>query len=101
MNDYIEMRELKHVYGETQDSFFAKIDSFGGWPVGYKYVSFFHGNWDNRYCSFTNTFRCNDWWTTVYTSDDYYFWKLTEEKKLDIFRKNKSIIINQLQNLKG
>ena len=66
--------------GAARDSdaeFFKLIDATGGWPLGYKYVGFEHT--DERAAGFTNSSQNTGWWTVLYTSDDYYLWKLSPE----------------------
>lgn len=69
---------LVHEFAGVKDgSFFALIDTTGGWPVGFKYVGFEHT--DSRAAGFTNSPRGNGWWTVVASADDYYLWKLSPE----------------------
>lgn len=76
-------QRLHHVWCEDDEKFFARIDQFGGWPVGMKYVSFAHS--DERECEFGNHYLRTGWWTTIATADDYYRWKLSPEamKKIE------------------
>lgn len=62
---------------DSDDEFFKLIDATGGWPLGYKYVGFEHT--DERAAGFTNQSHNTGWWTVLYTSDDYYLWKLSPE----------------------
>lgn len=68
---------LVHIWCEPDAKFFARIDEFGGWPVGMNYVSFAHSS--ERECEFGNQYLRTGWWTTVATADDYYRWKLSPE----------------------
>jgi hypothetical protein len=82
MSDELDRKELVHPWGAPEEKFMALIDATGGWPHGYRYVSFFHdGPCGNRWCKFTNTELRTGWWTTVASSDDYYWWKLSPERK--------------------
>ena len=75
----MELKDLTHKWMESDDSFFKKIDECGGWPVNLKYVSFCHS--DKRECIFGMESLRNEWWTTIYSADDYYMWKLSPEAK--------------------
>lgn len=68
----------------TKDQFFAAIDEAGGWPLGYEYVGFEHT--EERKAGFSNSPIYHGWWTTLYSSDDYYFWKLSDEAKHKIIK---------------
>ena len=91
-------KELIHTHpGMKIDDFMLAIDDTGGWPVGYKYVSFYHAaEYSGRYCRFTNNYLRTGWWTTVCSSDDYYFWKLSTEKKDEIMKEARRQLIRQL-----
>ena len=75
---------LHHVWTESDDSFFQRVDDFGGWPLGKKYVSFHHS--DERHCEFGDHYLRTGWWTTVATADDYYWWKISAEKKKKLYK---------------
>jgi hypothetical protein len=80
MSDEIERCELTHKYpGYPLGSFLLDIDNTGGWPIGFKYVSFHHSN--KRSCMFGNVPLRTEWWTTICSADDYYWWKISEAKK--------------------
>lgn len=70
---------LAHQWAWSGESgtFFAAIDSSGGWPLGYKFVGFEHT--DERAAGFTNSPHNDGWWTVVAGADDYYLWKLSPE----------------------
>lgn len=73
------MREgLAHTRpGMKDNDFFLAIDATGGWPPGYQFVGFEHT--DERAAGFSNDHRNTGWWTTLYSADDYYLWKLSPE----------------------
>lgn len=74
--------ELRHrCPGVSRDEFLSEVDATGGWPVGCLYVRFFHD--DQRQCLFTDDpiNRCPEYWTTVCSADDYYWWKLSDKRK--------------------
>lgn len=75
---------LHHVWCEPLAKFLARIDEFGGWPVGKKYVSFAHN--DERECEFGNDYLRTGWWTTICDSDEYYRWKLSPQAIIAIKR---------------
>ena len=95
----LERKELIHLHpGMKDEDFMAAIDTTGGWPVGYKFVQFFHGDYyTGRTCAFTNNGANTGWWTTVCTSDDYYWWKLSDKKKADVMKEARRQLIRQLQ----
>ncbi|MBB3010685.1 hypothetical protein [Cupriavidus alkaliphilus] len=66
---------LRHRWGADEQEFFALVDATGGWPVGYPYVGFAHS--DSRAAGFTMQPIHHGWWTTLYSADDYYLWKLS------------------------
>lgn len=78
---------LYHLLMDKDDEFFARVDEYGGWPLGMKYVSFFHsGPAGPRKCEFGNDYLRTGWWTTVYSADDYYWWKVSNSRK-ELFKK--------------
>lgn len=95
----LNRKELIHTHpGMKSVDFMAAIDTTGGWPVGYKYVSFYHAaEYSGRYCKFTNDGRNSGWWTVVCTADDYHWYKLSEAKKADIFKESRRQLIQQLR----
>lgn len=91
-------RELIHRWNSTTEEFLAEIEKTGGWPQGYTHVSFFHDGPDgDRYCKFTTHVLRTGWWTTVATSDDYYYWKLSDAKREEILKQAKMHLIKQLR----
>lgn len=71
---------LTHDWCMSLADFFKRIDECGGWPVGMRYVSFYHQVESNgRPCEFSNDERRDGWWTTVAEADQYYRWKLSPE----------------------
>ena len=86
--------KLHHVWCEPIETFFQRIDECGGWPVGNKYVSFYHST--DRECTFGNINLRTGWWTTIATADEYYFWKLSDEYRAKIREEQKQVLIRQL-----
>jgi hypothetical protein len=86
MNDsqqkYIE--NLYQEWCEPLTKFFERLDSLGGWPIGFKYATFIHDNTNRRIVYFGNQYLRNGWNTTFCSCDDYYWWKLSDVKKLEI-----------------
>lgn len=82
MTDRKMIDGLAYEFAEKKTNLFSSIDSIGGWPVGYKYVGFVHS--EKRDVGFTNSSRNDGWWTVVATSDDYYFWKISDGGKQKI-----------------
>ena len=95
----IKRAELVHKYpGMKDEEFFAEIDRTGGWPVGYRFVQFFHSSeYSGRVCIFTNNGINTGWWTTVASADDYYWWKLSSAKKAEVVEEARRQLIRQLQ----
>ena len=97
----LERKALVHTHpGMKLDDFMTAIDNTGGWPVAYKFVQFFHGDWyTGRTCVFTNSGANTEWWTTVCTADDYYWWKISEVKKAEVKKEIRRQLISQLQTM--
>jgi hypothetical protein len=91
-------RELIHTsFMLTDEALFALIDASGGWPVGFKYVSFYHdGPTGDRYCKFTNVSLHTGWWTTICSADDYYYWKLSAGKKAAIAKEIRANVAREI-----
>ena len=66
--------------GEKIEVIFQQIDGEGGWPADKKYLCVAHDIGD-RALEFTNEYRWNEWWSTLATADDYYWWKISQEFK--------------------
>jgi hypothetical protein len=94
----LNRKELIHTHpGMKKDDFLEAIDVTGGWPVGYKYVSFYHAaEYSGRYCKFTNDGTNSGWWTVVCNEDDYHWWKLSGSKKEEVFNEARRQLIRQL-----
>jgi hypothetical protein len=81
-----QVKTLTHDWCMKDEDFLKRIDECGGWPVGFRFVSFYHQVESNgRPCEFSNDYRRDGWWTTIATADDYYRWKLSPEamKKIE------------------
>lgn len=66
--------------GESMAAFFTKIDSLGGWPVGFPFVGRGHVLESQWPCTFSLKCRHDEWHTTMYSADDYYEWKLSSAR---------------------
>jgi len=97
-NEIITRKELIHEHpGMKINDFMHAIDKTGGWPVGYTFVSFYHSaEYSGRYCIFTNNYLRTEWYTTICSSDDYYYWKLSKTKKNEILKEARKELISQL-----
>lgn len=95
----LSRKELVHTHpGMKDEDFMRAVDATGGWPLGYKFVQFYHSaEWSGRECRFTNNGTNTGWWTTVCTADDYYWWKLSAEKKAEVTKEARRQLINQLR----
>ena len=94
----LDRPQLVHQRAGKPEDFMAEIEKTGGWPTGYTHVSFFHdGPCGNRYCKFTTYPLHTGWWTTVATADDYYWWKLSPERKAKELQKARRQLIDQLR----
>jgi hypothetical protein len=66
---------------EPAAAFFNRIDKLGGWPLEAKYCIVQHGCDKQRSCYFSTRKVHDDWNSTIYSSDDYYWWKLSDHYK--------------------
>lgn len=74
--------KLFHCFWDTKEAFFARIDECGGWPHNAKSVVLKHVCESNRPCYFSLKEDVRDEWnTSIFTSDDYYWWKISEKQK--------------------
>lgn len=81
----LKRENLIHNYGMPMEIFLKRIEETGGWPENFLYVSFFHAvEDDKRFCIFTNQFMNTGWYTTILNRDEYYWWKISKEKKTKI-----------------
>ena len=93
----LDRPELIHKWCGKEEDFMKAIDTTGGWPLGFKYVSFFHDVAENRWCKFTDQRLQTGWWTTVASADDYYWWKLSPERKAKELQEARRQLISQLR----
>lgn len=78
--------ELKDLFWhglDTEDKFFGRIDVCGGWPLGAKFVIVQHTVENNRPCWFSDEPVRNEMNTVRNSADDYYWWKLSDERKAE------------------
>ena len=99
MSNQLERKELIHTSPSMKDEdFFSAIDATGGWPVNYKYVGFYHAyDYSGRYGIFRNNPHNDGWWTRIACADDYYWWKLSPEKKAEVLKNARQQLIAQLR----
>jgi len=91
------MKELYHIFHDTKETFFKRIDEFGGWPHNAKSVVLKHCCEEKRPCYFCTLKSVrNEWNTSIYTDDDYYWWKISSEKKLEIEKELRNKIRNSI-----
>jgi hypothetical protein len=73
---------------ESEDCFFKRVEELGGWPMDQAFVSIFHSINSKRPCEFGNQDLRTGWWTTIYSRDDYLWWKLSEPFKSELKAKH-------------
>ncbi len=79
------MKKLYYCPGDTTEEFFKRIDECGGWPHNAKSLVYRHTGELERSCYFsTLEFVGDEWNTTIYSSDEYYWLKISEDKKTKI-----------------
>ena len=87
---------LFHDISFNREDVFQMIDDLGGWPLRAK--SFVLRHQDNRACYFSEITSVRDGWnTSLYTSDDYYRWKLSPAALNEIKNEGKREVINSIQ----
>lgn len=84
----------------SREDFLRRIDSAGGWPAGYDVVCYgeYLGN-GVRKCFFENTSSKINWRAVICTSDEYYWWKLSDSKKAEVVREAKTQLIQKINGL--
>lgn len=90
-------KRLHHIWCEPIADFFQRIDEFGGWPLGMKFVSFHHS--DERHCEFGGDYLRTGWWTTVASADDYYWWKISDGRKAEISKELRQAFVSQMRRV--
>ena len=97
--EHLDRPNLVHLYpGMSDDEFFKAVDDTGGWAHGFKFVSFYHAvEYKDRVCMFTNESLRTGWWTTVASADDYFWWKLSPERKAKELATARKQLIAQLR----
>lgn len=90
---------LYHNWCEPDEAFFKRIDEFGGWPLGMQYVSFYHMAGGPRPCEFGNTELRNEWWTTICSADDYYYWKISDQFKKNLEEENRKKFAREVSSI--
>ena len=94
------MKEIFHNFQDTKEQFFARIDESGGWPWNAKSVVLKHtGVSGDRPCYFSQALNIrNEWNTSIYTSDDYYLWKLSPTAISKIKGEERTKIIREISS---
>ena len=80
---------MKNLYwnaGEPLETFFTRLDSLGGWPLGRQYCIVQHCCESQRPCYFSNRRLHDEWNSTLCSSDEYYWWKISDTFQLYIKR---------------
>lgn len=76
------MKKLYYCVGDSTEVFFKRIEECGGWPHNAKSVVYRHTVELERPCYFSILKNVRDEWnTSVYNSDEYYWWKISEDAK--------------------
>ena len=79
------MKKLYYCPGDSTETFFKRVDECGGWPHNAKSVGYKHTCELERPCYFSVLENVRDEWnTSLYSSDEYYWWKISEDKKTKI-----------------
>jgi hypothetical protein len=86
--------KLNHVWCESDDKFFLRIDKCGGWPLGKKYVAFKHS--EGRECEFVDRPIRSGMWTSVASADDYYWWKVSQKKRDELKQEYRRCFARQM-----
>jgi hypothetical protein len=86
-------------HSDRPKDFFERLDKCGGWPVGYKFASFYHSvSSKEREVRFGNEKLRTPFWTTRYEADDYYWWKVSGPRKVVIARKIRREFASEMKN---
>jgi hypothetical protein len=85
---------------ESIDKTFKRLDECGGWPVAYTHLTALHTCTVKRPCRFYKVQLNNEWTSTMYTSDDYYKWKLSKKGYEAIKDEGKRELKNQIMKMK-
>jgi hypothetical protein len=91
---------LYEIAGEDMNSFFKRIDAWGGWPLAAKSVVLVHGCYEDgkRTVYFSTRAHVRDEWnTSLYTADDYYLWKVSFDRLALVKREAVLGVISQLR----
>lgn len=90
---------LYHIWGDKEDDFFRRIEEFGGWPPGKAWVGFEHTGGMYRPCRFVDREVRHEWFTANYSADDYYWWKVSDARKLKYKNKVTAEVAGFIRNL--
>jgi hypothetical protein len=86
---------LLYYQGEPLSVIFERIDECGGWPAGKKFLIVQH-DIGKRHCYFLDRSVCDEWNSTLCSSDDYYESKLSPERRQSIVNEGVKIAIRKL-----
>ena len=78
-NQFVE--GIYYLGSDTMEEFFTRIDNCGGWPLGRKFLTVRHTTEDERPCYFSDESIRDEWNTTMFSADEYYWWKMSDEAK--------------------
>lgn len=95
----VTKKKLFNLWLESEDDFFKRVEECGGWPMEFKYVSIYHTVERERDCEFGNKYLRNEWWTTLYSIDDYLWWKLSPERKAEEAKKVRGTFANEIRRM--
>jgi hypothetical protein len=88
---------LFYLWCEPKDDFFRRVEEYGGWPFNAKWVGTRHGCEVQRVCTFTDLEVRDEWYTSIYSADDYYEWKLSPERRQKIKAEARNELIGSLR----
>ena len=78
---------------------FTRIDQHGGWPLDYKFLIVRHTVERERPLYFSTVPIDNEHNTTIYTADDYHWWKLTPEAKALHRARYRRELLSEIQHM--
>ena len=95
------MEKLYRHGADSREDLFKHIDSLGGWPLSKQFVVMKHVVEALHPCYFSNNPIRDDYNTTLYSRDEYLWWKMSENGKLNIrkehFQGCKTLILDALE----
>jgi hypothetical protein len=88
-----------HRMRDSMAEVFARIDDNGGWPIDKPFYTMLHECQEERTCTFTETRMRDEYHTTLFDEDDYFWWKLSGERKQKIKAENYRGFIRQVSRI--